>query len=74
MTERTKVSFELELPTNLALLALPEGVDRRLQMLIDRQDRGESLSEEEQAEADGLVELEDLLSLLRLRVAASRHS
>ncbi len=74
MTERTKINVELELPTDLALLSLPEGVERRLQFLLDRQDRGESLSEEEVAEADGLVELEDVLSLLRLRVAASRSA
>jgi hypothetical protein len=46
---------------------LPEGVDRRLQSLLDKQDRGEPLTEDERAEAEGLVELNDLLSLLKLR-------
>lgn len=66
-----KVDLALELPEDLASLTLPEGVDRRLQCLLDKQDRGEPLSEEEQQEAEGLVELAELLSLLRLRVIRS---
>jgi hypothetical protein len=42
-------------------------VDERLQDLLDRQDRGEALSPRERSEAEGLVNLADLLSLLRLR-------
>jgi hypothetical protein len=48
-------------------LHLPEGLDRRLQALLDKQDGGASLSPDEQAEAEGLVDLADLLTLLRLR-------
>jgi len=58
---------EVEVPDDVARLDLPEGVDRRLHALLDRQDRGEALSDDERAEAEGLVELADLLSLLRLR-------
>ncbi len=46
---------------------LPEGVDRRLQWLLDKQDRGEALTDDERAEAEGLVELVDLLTLRKLR-------
>jgi hypothetical protein len=46
---------------------LPEGVHRRLQSLLDRQDGGELLSEAERVEAEGLVDLADLLALLKLR-------
>jgi hypothetical protein len=61
------VAVELELPGDLSRLRLPAGVDSRLQGLLDRQDRGESLSDEERDEAEGLVELVEFLTLLRLR-------
>ena len=51
----------------LIRLELPEGVDRRLGSLLDKQDRGEELTEDERAEAEGLVELADLLSLIKIR-------
>jgi hypothetical protein len=66
------IEIALELPSDLARLQLPESVDRRLQSLLDKQDRGEALSDEERQEAEGLTDLADLLSLLRLR--ASRLS
>jgi hypothetical protein len=58
---------EVQLPEDLTRLVLPEGVDRRLQALLDKQDRGEPLTDDERAEAEGLVDLADLLSLLKLR-------
>lgn len=61
------VSIELAMPEDLAHFRLPAGVDARLSDLLDRQDRGESLSVEERQEADGLVNLAETLSLLRLR-------
>jgi hypothetical protein len=63
-----KVEIALELPADLARLQLPESLDRRLQSLLDKQDRGEALSDEERQEAEGLADLADLLSLLRLRM------
>lgn len=63
------IDVELERSTALARLRLPSGVDRRLLALLDKQDLGEGLTEDEQAEAEGLVELADLLTLMRLRVA-----
>jgi hypothetical protein len=60
-------TLELELPADLTRLELPPAVDRRLGSLLDKQDRGESLTDEERAEAEGLVELSDLLSLIKLR-------
>lgn len=64
------VQFELEVPDDLARFKLPEGVQRRLQELLDRQDAGSALSRDEREEAEGLVDLADLLSLLRLRTQA----
>lgn len=63
--------IELEVPKEMRKLRLPEGVDRRLQELLDRQDQGEKLSPQERSEAEGLVNLAELLSLLRLRVKQS---
>ncbi len=63
----TLVDVKVELPADLDRLALPEGVDRRLHALLDKQDRGEALSDDERAEAEGLVNLAELLTLLRLR-------
>ncbi len=61
------LQVEIELPDDLVRLRLPSGVDRRLRWLLDRQDSGETLTPEERAEAEGLVDLAELLSLLRLR-------
>lgn len=61
------IQLEVELPGDLARFRLPEGVQRRLQELLDKQETGLALTPEEQGEAQGLVDLTDLLSLLRLR-------
>lgn len=69
-----RVHVELELPEDMAGLMLPEGVDRRLHALLDKQDRGEPLTEDEVVEAKGLVDLADLLSLIRLRASEQEAS
>ena len=46
---------------------LPKSVSNRLQNHLDRQDRGEMLTVVEIKEAKGLVELAEILSLLRLK-------
>jgi len=66
---RQRIHLEIDLPQDMAGLLLPEGVDRRLHALLDKQDRGEPLTEDEVAEAEGLVSLADLLSLIRLRAS-----
>lgn len=62
-----QVLIQLEVPSDLVRFRLPEGVDQRLQYLLDRQDQGENLTTAERLEAEGLVNLSELLSLLRLR-------
>jgi len=57
----------IEIPFDLAQFQLPEAVQDRLQFLLDRQDVGEVLTISERREAEGLVELAEFLSLLRLR-------
>lgn len=71
MSTNATVDFKIEVPEDLARLHLPEGVDRRLQALLDKQDGGTPLTDDEQAEAEGLVELADLLTLLRQRISES---
>jgi hypothetical protein len=61
------VEIELEVPDDLARFHLPPGVHARLTQLLDRQDRGVPLSAAERLEAEGLVDLAELLTLLRLR-------
>ncbi|MCC7424135.1 MAG: hypothetical protein IT428_28040 [Planctomycetaceae bacterium] len=61
------VTIEVQLPDDMPRLQLPEGVQRRLQELLDRQDQGAPLSEFERSEAEGLVNLAETLTLLRMR-------
>ena len=57
----------IEVPVELAQFKLPQAVQSRLQTLLDRQDEGNELSEAERQEAEGLVDLSEFLTLLRLR-------
>lgn len=57
----------VEIPVELTQFQLPQAVQDRLQLLLDRQDQGQGLSSLEQQEAERLVELAEFLSLLRLR-------
>lgn len=61
------VTLELDLPEDLAQFRLPNAVASRLQDLLDRQDSGAVLSEQERNEAEGLVNLAEYLTLLRMR-------
>jgi hypothetical protein len=60
------VAIQLVLPADLDRFHLPAAVNERLQELLDRQDRGDVLSSRERSEAEGLVNVAELLSLLRL--------
>ena len=61
------VAANFQMPDDMADFRLPAGVNARLQLLLDKQDRGERLSAAEQAEAEGLVNLAEFLTILRLR-------
>jgi len=61
------LTLEVDLPADLARFRLPEAVAARLRYLLDRQDAGRPPSAEERKEAEGLVDLADFLTLLRLR-------
>ncbi len=57
----------IEIPDDFSRFRLPIGVRQRLDALLDRQDRGQALTPDERQEAEGLVNLAELLSLLKLR-------
>ena len=61
------VQIQIEMPDDLARFGLPAGVQRRLQWLLGKQDQGQHLSDSERQEAEGLVNVAELLTLLRLR-------
>lgn len=61
------IRIEIAVPDDLALFRLPDGVQERLNTLLDKQGEGQLLTDSERREAEGLVDLADLLSLLRLR-------
>lgn len=65
------VALELLIPDDMAGFRLPPGVDERLTSLLDRQEGGERLTKAERQEAEGLVELAEMLALLRLRAGQS---
>jgi len=58
---------QVEIPGDLRRFRLPKRMNRRLQDLLDKQDRGEALSSTERKDAEELVDLAEVLSLLKLR-------
>jgi len=56
------ILIDLEMPEDLEKFKLPKAVDERLQSLLDKQDRSADLTLAERLEAEGLVNLAELLS------------
>lgn len=68
--------IRIEMPVGPEKIQLPKAVDKRLQTLLDKQDNGGKLTVQERKEAEGLVELAELLSLMRVRselIAKTAH-
>jgi hypothetical protein len=61
------VTLKVDLPSDLARLKLPAALETRLQVLLDQQDSGNPLTAAERGEAEGLVTMAELLTLLRMR-------
>jgi len=61
------MTIEIDLPADLPPFRLPDAVAARLQSLLDRQDSGQPLTTQERKEAEGLVNLAEFLTWLRLR-------
>lgn len=64
------IHLDLELPDDLALFKLPAGVKERLTSLLDKQDSGQALTDQEKREAE-LVVLADTLTYLGLKTKAA---
>jgi hypothetical protein len=63
---------EVQFPDDMNRFRLPAGVESRLQELLDRQDAGQPLTDAERSEAEGLVNVAELLTLLKLRTERGR--
>ena len=61
------VLVELQLPKDWDQFRLPPALHERLQDLLDRQDLEGRLSRKDRREAKALIELVDILSLMKLR-------
>jgi len=61
------IQLRLHAPGDLGKFRLPAGVQHRLTELLDRQDQGTPLTAAERKEAEGLVEMAEMMSLLKLR-------
>ena len=61
------IQLDIDLPGDLARFKLPAGVNERLSTLLDKQDTQAGLTPQEQSEAEGLVDLAETLTYLRLR-------
>jgi len=61
----------VEIPIELTKFQLPEAVHARLQFLLDCQDSGHTLSQNETQESQGLIDLAEFLSLLFFAIATS---
>ncbi len=69
------VLVDLDLPKDWQQFQMPAALDRRLQELLDRQDRPGKPPQQERREAEALVELTEMPSLMKLRAqrAAGRR-
>ena len=59
--------IRISLPGDLNHLRFPKALDRRLQQLLDKQSIQGKLAATERREAEGLVEMAQIISLLRGR-------
>jgi hypothetical protein len=66
-----EIVLRIKMPGDLRQLRFPKALDRRLQQLLDKQSEHGRLSLPERQEAEGLVEMAEMISLLRLRTARS---
>jgi len=61
------LTIDVDLPSDLEMCRLPAAVQQRLDHLLDQQDSGYELTDQERMEAEGLVDLAEFLTLLRMR-------
>lgn len=63
----SQVIVEIDMPRDFRKFRMPTALNTRLQELLDRQDEMGKLTHAERREAKALVELADMLSLMKLR-------
>lgn len=68
------ITVQMPATGDIRQLKLPAGVQSRLQELLDRQDRGIKLTAKERREAEGLVDMAEWLSLLKMRTQRLAHA
>lgn len=61
------LTIDVDLPSDLEKCRMPAAVQQRLDHLLDQQDSGQDLTDQERREAEGLVDLAEFLTLLRMR-------
>ena len=66
------VTVELDLPQDWSRFRIPPALKARLNDLLDQQDKNGSLSSAERKEAQALTELNDMLSLMKLRAKRAK--
>jgi hypothetical protein len=71
---RNSIQLEMPIPATMQNFKLPAGVQHRLSELLDHQDSGRPLTAAERREAEGLVEVAEFLSLLKLRAKRATQS
>jgi len=62
-----KVTVELHLPGDLGKFRLPKALDKRLHGLLDKQQEDGRLTAAERREAEALVDIVEMLSVLKVR-------
>ena len=67
-----KLMVELNLPADWRRFRMPAALEKRLQSLLDKQDSTGKLSPAEREEAEALVELSEMLSLMKVRARVAR--
>lgn len=63
------VQLTVPMPANLAKLRFPKALDQRLHHLLDEQGRRGKLTAAEKREAEGLAQMANVLSILKLGAA-----
>jgi hypothetical protein len=61
--------IEVDLPKDWKHFSMPPALNGRLQELLDKQDETGKLSRKERREAEALVQLAEVFSLMKLRAA-----
>lgn len=69
-----KICLELELPKDWRHFRMPRALNKRLHLLLDKQDVEGKLRPAERREAEALVELSEMLSLLKARASSAREA